>query len=393
MLYLLTAPPGSGKTQYAIERFILDTIRKNEAEIAAWKKKRNPDTPPPLRRQVYTNIKGMMRPDRVAKIQAMVGGLPILESPDDWRECPDGSMVIYDEAQQKHLFRATGAPGVPTIKNAAGQVVEDERITALDTHRHRGFDIVLITQEVGLVHHWAKKFVGCHIDLERVAGAEMMTVREWGKYQPTPGDYHARQNADTSLARMHESTWELYDSATVHTHNFQMPKGARFAIRMFLALAVLLPLMFWAVGQWGAPDAEAAAPPAEVEAVGEGVPEVFRPLVAPAAPAAPVVGINGCALGRHCRCWDDNGQVMQMDDARCRNLAEGIEPMPINLNRFQGSSGRPDQGASGGIGEAAPAPRAASGVRTSPRSVGSPTAGHMQGNAPETVVADWSPGF
>src|SRR5690606_40878679 len=121
--------------------------------------------------QVFTNIKGITRPDRVAKIQAMVGGLPILPAPDDWRECPDGSMVIYDEAQQKHLFRATGTPGVPTIRGEDGRTVEDERITSLDTHRHRGFDIVLITQEVGLVHHWAKKFVGCHIHLERTRGA------------------------------------------------------------------------------------------------------------------------------------------------------------------------------------------------------------------------------
>lgn len=388
MLYLITATPGSGKSQYAIERFILDTIRENEAAIAAWKKKPNPDKPPPLRRQVYTNIKGMMRPDRVAKIQAMVGGLPILPSPDDWRDCPDGSMVIYDEAQQPHLFRATGKPGIPLKPGTkASEEIEDTRITSFDTHRHRGFDIVLITQETGLIHHWAKKFVGRHVDLERVAGAEMMTVREWGKVQSDPADYHARQAADTSVKMMHKTTWELYDSATVHTHKFEMPRGAKFAIRGFLLAGILLPAMFWAVGKFSTSDAEAAVAEEASKADPPLVESVLQPLNAGAASPVVQVGINGCAVGRHCRCWDDSGQVMPIDDARCRNLAEGIEPMPINLNRFQGAGGARELGASGGKGEASPAPSAAPGVRTSPASVGSPAQGHMQGRAPETLRA------
>ena len=383
MLYLLTAPPGSGKSQYAIERFILNTIRENEAAIAAWQKIKNPDKPPPIRRQVFTNIKGMLQPERVAKIQAMVGGLPLLESPLDWRDAPDGSMIIYDEAQQKHLFRATGTPGVPMVKNAAGVLVEDERITALDTHRHRGFDIVLITQEVGLVHHWAKKFVGCHVDLERVAGAEMMTVREWGKYQPTPADYHARQAADTSVTMMHKSTWELYDSGTIHTHNFTMPRGAKFAIRGFLMLAVLLPLAFW----WAA--SSVASDPAPVaDVVGQGsVSAVSLPgLPTPAVVVAAAPSINGCAAGRHCRCWDDAGVQMVMDDATCRNLADGIVPMAINLNRFQGSGGQ-RQGGTGDRGEAPPSPGALVGVATSPTSVGSAVQGSMQGRMPDVLRA------
>lgn len=386
MLYLLTATPGSGKSQYAIERFVLDAIRENEADIADWhKNKARQDKPPPQRRQVFCNIKGLTRPDRVAKIQAMVGGLPVLDAPDDWRQCPDGSMVIYDEAQQKHLFRATGTPGVPMIKSASGAMVEDERITALDTHRHRGFDIVLITQETGLIHHWAKKFVGCHIDLERTSGAEMMTVREWGKVQPNPADHFAREAADTSLRMMHKSTWELYDSATIHTHKFRVPAGAKWAVRTFLALAILIPLGFFVLAKWFGDDAAAAAPadaaPSDVVSASVFVPQ----LPAPAAVAAS--GINGCAAGRHCRCWDFAGQLMPMDEGTCRNYAEGVIPMPLDLNRFQGGSRRPDQGESGGEREAPPAPRAVAGVRTDPTTVGSASAGSVQGRAPETLRA------
>ena len=386
MLYLLTAPPGSGKTQFAIERFILDTIRENERDIADWHK--NParqDKPPPLRRQVYTNIKGITRPDRVAKIQAQVGGAPVLLAPDDWRETPDGSMLVYDEAQQKHLFRATGKPGVPYLPNGD----EDERITGLDTHRHRGFDIVLVTQEQGLIHHWAKKFVNAHIHLERPNNAEMMTVREWPTVQTNPDDHFAKQAADTSFRRMDRSTWELYDSATVHTHKFKMPAGAKWAVRTFLALVVLLPLGFFGLAKCSGPDAQAspgqeADKRASVEQVTAMLPAGMVALPKPPPPS----GINGCvASARSCRCWDFDGVLLPFDEGTCRSYAEGITPMPLNLNLFRSGGQSPGQGGRKGEASPAPADRASSGVGTPPASVGSPTQGAMQGTMPETLRA------
>lgn len=373
MLYLLTALPGSGKSQYAIERFIVDELKANP------------------QRQIYSNIKGL----RVDAIQAMCGGPVVGPAPDDWRTLPDGSMVIYDEAQSRHLFPATGKPGLP----------EDSRISDLDTHRHRGFDIVLITQDPALVHHWARKFVGRHVHLVRPSGAEMMTVFEWGEARSNPQDHFAKLEADSHIRRMNPEIWKLYDSATVHTHKFQMPAGAKWAIRAFLALGLAIPLAFWIFGHSFIPDT-AAAPSEAKEGIEQPLQAVSGPLVAladkrPAASpsvayawreSAAVEPINGCAAGRHCRCWGFDGKVVDMDEGTCRNLAEGIIPMPIDLNLFR--NGQAEQGRDGRRGEAAPAPGvAAVGVATEPGSVGSPRQGEVWGRAPETVVADWSPGF
>lgn len=355
MLNLLTALPGSGKSQYAIERFIID------------ERKANPDRP------IYANIKGL----RIDALQAMTGGAPVHPSPDDWRTCPDGSLIIYDEAQQRHLFPATGKPGLP----------DDPRISDFDTHRHRGMDIVLITQDPALVHHWARKFVGRHLHLERPSGAELMTVREWGRAQSNPDDHFAKQDADMHTRRMNPAIWPLYDSATVHTHKFQMPKGAKYAIRVFAAVALLIGLLFGGLAVFGGPDVEAAAavpPPAASSSI-----DAALALVTPAPAPAPMSPINGCASGRFCRCWNFDGEVVPMDDAACRNLAEGYTPMPIDLNLFKSGSSAPEGG--GRVREAPPAPGSDSngvvGVQTRPETVGSGTMGAMQGRMPETLRA------
>ncbi len=41
----------------------------------------------------------------------------------DWRDTPEGSLVVYDEAQQVHLYPS----------NAQRGPVTDERLTAMET--------------------------------------------------------------------------------------------------------------------------------------------------------------------------------------------------------------------------------------------------------------------
>lgn len=393
MLTLVTASPGGGKSQYVIERFILDLIRDNEAAIAAWKEPTEEQPVPPVRRHVFANINGL----DVGAIHALVGGHVVQPSPLDWRTCPDGSVVIYDEAQQDHLFRASGKPGAPMVPNpdyvrgnGQPEQIEDERMTRLDTHRHRGFDIVMVTQDQGLVHHWAKKFVGCHLHLNRPSGAELITVYEWSKVQASPDDYFAKRDADCHTRRMNPATWKLYKSATIHTHKFSMPKGAKYAIRTFLALALLIPLGFGSLAVWGGREIPEPSPE---------IMDTLKPLLPQEAAPPPaasgqfawsaagrVAPINGCAAGRHCRCWDFDGQVIDMDEGTCRNLAEGIIPMPIDLNRFMTSGAAVGEGAGGGAAPAPPAPSASLvGVSTAPTSLGSTAQGDVQGNSPSTL--------
>lgn len=306
MLTLITGRPGTGKTQYAISRFIID------------ERKDNPD------RRIYTNIKGL----KLDKLQALTGGETVGPAPNDWRDLPDGSLVIYDEAQQEHLFPATGRPGAPT----------DERLLRFDTHRHRGFDIVLISQDSSLVHHWARKFVGRYIHLERHDGLESTSVSQWEEVVD-PSDYHSRQRADKSSRRMDPAIWQVYDSATVHTHKFKVPQGAKNALRF--GLGAMFFLAFLAFGLWWYLQPET---PPVVEASIPSPSAAFVPSPVSTAMAwreSPTVApINGCASSeRRCRCWDFDGRMLDLDDATCRNLAEGHISMPLDLNRFQGQGG------------------------------------------------------
>jgi len=295
MLTLITASPGSGKTQFAIQRYILE-VQKLTPE-----------------RAIYSNIKGLRIP-----------GVELV--PDDWQTTPEGSLCIYDEAQQEHLFPATGVPG-----NS-----KDSRIARLDTHRHKGYDIVVITQDAGLLHHHLRKFVGRHIHLTRPNGAEQSTVYTWDKYQPSVDDYHAKQGADTSFYKFDPAIWKLYDSATIHTHKFEMPKGVKWAIRFALFGGAFILLLFFGFAYWNKSKTEkvidespgrTADTPAMVAAAAPPLSEEFAwrssPTVAP---------IAGCvASERRCRCFDTTGWMLDLKDAQCRNLAEGNVAMPINL--------------------------------------------------------------
>ena len=78
MLDVISAPPGTGKTLHCVE-IIENEVRKNP------------------NRMIFTNIIGL-------NIQ---GVLPITSSankPFDWRDLPDGSLIIYDEAHEHPAF-------------------------------------------------------------------------------------------------------------------------------------------------------------------------------------------------------------------------------------------------------------------------------------------------
>ena len=103
MITLITAVPGSGKTLLAVG-LIWEYLKEGRA--------------------VYSNIEGLQK-DKFPNNNLL------FDAPDDWRETPDGSVVIYDECQQPHLYPADGQRGK----------VADDRLTAMETHRHSGHDL------------------------------------------------------------------------------------------------------------------------------------------------------------------------------------------------------------------------------------------------------------
>lgn len=109
MIYLWTATPGTGKTCYVVKQLVDNWLNDEK----------NKD------RKIYANIEGL-------KIEG------ISRPPDDFRKCEDGSIIIYDEAQD--------------IIHYSSEVRDDPVAREISKHRHRGFDIHFITQDPALLN-------------------------------------------------------------------------------------------------------------------------------------------------------------------------------------------------------------------------------------------------
>lgn len=187
MLILITGVPGSGKTLYGvglIRQFLTDG------------------------REVFTNIDGLTLP----------GCLP---APEDWREAPDGSVVVYDECQQKFGPDGNGRSGRSDIQD-------------LEIHRHRGMDIMLITQHPKLLHAHIRRLVGRHHHVFRMYGAQ--TAKVFSRDGQIDVDKaSALRNEDSVMWTYPKADFEVYKSATVHTHKRHLPAWLK---RMSLGILV-----------------------------------------------------------------------------------------------------------------------------------------------------------
>src|SRR5690349_3808698 len=122
MIYLFTGSPGSGKTLSAME-FIEQCQKEDPGRI------------------IYSaNIEGMCMP----------GVLPL----DDegirrWHEvCEPNSLIVVDEAQRYWRAQRSGDPSQAVIE--------------METHRHDGIDIVLMTQHPTFLHANIRKLTNVH---------------------------------------------------------------------------------------------------------------------------------------------------------------------------------------------------------------------------------------
>lgn len=338
MITLITGVPGGGKTLLSVQE-----ILRLQGEGRA----------------VYSDIAGI----------AIAGVLP---APDDWRDTPEGSVVVYDEAQKK--YPSTGQPGV----------AQDERIRALETHRHTGHDIFFITQEPSLIHHHIRKLVGRHMHVHRAAGLKRATLFTWDFAVAAPNDRKEQQRADVQNWNYPKKLFSLYKSATVHTHKFHVPKKIAAILAVLVLVVGFVGYRLVSTGGLGVmnlADAEAAETPGEVAGAGEGRKAPAPPGVSFSsnawASAPPVPAVIGCVgTETTCRCFGADGLQLDLELAQCLNVL--TKPLPTNVLAFS-------KAGTGGAGGAPPAvtPLTSNppgqkgaggpvGVMTEPSSVGPP---------------------
>ncbi len=193
MITLITGVPGSGKSLYAV-KLILEYLKEG--------------------RTVYADIDGL-------NIEG------VEKSPDDWRDTPDGSVVVYDECQQRFGPDGQGRAKNPTIQ-------------ALEIHRHTGHDLVFITQRERLLHAHIRDLVGRHYHIQRQYGSHNVKIFRRDETIDTKSKT-ALNACDQTLWRYDKKLFDCYKSATVHTHSVKLPmwlKASVFGIIFLIGLAL-----------------------------------------------------------------------------------------------------------------------------------------------------------
>lgn len=202
MISLTTGIPGSGKTLFTL--YQVEQLRKKEG-----------------REVYYFNIP--LDRDK----------LPWIELDEEqvlrWFELPPGSIIVIDECQR--IFRP----------RPAGAVVPEAE-AQLETHRHKGHDLFLITQHPSLVSVTVRRLVEDHRHIMRVFGAPVSNVFAW-KGVKEQCDKN-RSDAVKSIFKFPKEVYSWYKSAEIHTVKFRVPLKVLIAA-FFPVFMVFLVFLFY----------------------------------------------------------------------------------------------------------------------------------------------------
>ncbi|WP_354677105.1 zonular occludens toxin domain-containing protein [Cupriavidus plantarum] len=151
-----------------------------------------------------------------------------LENPEDWPDVPSGSIVVLDEAQKAYRLRANGA-AVP------------RHVSELETLRHRGISLWLITQHPMLIDNNARRLCGRHLHLVRKFGGQSSMLHEWNAVRENCDKPAGRRDSIKRTFKFPKSVFSLYKSAEVHTVKRKIPTK----------VLALVPMVAIALGVFG----------------------------------------------------------------------------------------------------------------------------------------------
>jgi zona occludens toxin (predicted ATPase) len=308
VLKLITGTPGAGKTLLAVWEI--------------W-------TAVTAGRLVYARVEGINIP----------GVQPFPES--GWTCCADGSLIVIDEAQECW----------PADKDRVSALPKTE-IEAMERSRHRGIDLILITQDPRLINAHILHLVGNHRHLCRVMGTA--NVRLYTMDSCSERLSKSELRAGLLVPWRHpKSVFSMYKSAQLHPPKQRLPTAV-LAVIGFVPLA----LGFGAYGLgnfFGAWDAD--------QVVANGRTEVTQALVARVVPEAeknlglvvrlPRENITGCYADRlRCRCVGPGGS--QVSEAECRGIIGAPIRTAASAEVWAGRAGERGAQRSSGASSASP---------------------------------------
>lgn len=195
MLSLITGNPGMGKTSLMVHMLVTNKDLKD--------------------RTLY--VDGI--PDLKIKHEPIPDGHSVL----DWYEwVTPGSILVIDEAQR--VFR----------RRPAGSKVP-EHVAQLETHRHLGVDIFILTQNPSLIDVNVRSLIGEHRHISRTL-LGLSRVAYWPDCALNPTSASELARAKVSVFRLKKDVFGLYKSAEEHTKI----KGAKSIVIYILPISILI---------------------------------------------------------------------------------------------------------------------------------------------------------
>lgn len=311
MIHLVTGATGDGKSLWTISTVKARAEKEGRAVYYAQKTDKDDD-------EDY-GIYGLT--------------LPWVPLPDKarWFDAPAGSIIVVDECQK--LFRPRGnGTAVPEYESR------------LETHRHAGHDLYIITQHPMLLSANVRRLVKRHFHIKRTFGHQAAVVHEFSDVNEHPE--RSRADSVSKPWSYPKEAFGYYHSAEAHTSQKSIPKRVYFLGVLPLILAGLM----WGVYGWmdnfsdPPPSAAAAAPPTQTPGhvsapqLGQ-VPmpahnlDDHRPRVPGLAYTAPVYdAVNqvrsaprpaACVMGRgQCDCYTQQGTRLEVPRDICMQIVE-----------------------------------------------------------------------
>lgn len=193
MITLITGQPGNGKTLHAL--WLIEKLRRETG-----------------RDVYYWNIKGLTLPWKPLGDPATFGQKD--EQPDtsvvaDWFKLPDGAIIVVDECQKLWRVRPQGSK-VP------------QTVAEMETHRHKGFDLFLISQNLKQIDTAVRVLVGRHVNVIRRFGFESATLYQWERCADPVSERDKKEALKTDW-KFPKEVYTWYKSAEVHTVQKDFP--------------------------------------------------------------------------------------------------------------------------------------------------------------------------
>lgn len=298
MLAVITGLPGSGKTSYVVERILMPLAAKNWLEDAV-----DPDgNKVQVKRRLFTNINGLLLEHELMTAEQ-------LKTWPEWVK--PGDLIVFDEVQKPWPLTATGKE-------------QPRDITELETHRHYGIDMYLLTQHPMLINAAIVRLAGQHLHVRKVGASRYATVYEWDGVSRT---LLYKNSMAKKPWRRGKDVEKMYRSSSLHT---KQARAIPTVLWVILACLIVFPVLAWKFGGsfkeryfGGKPliAATAVSAPAAAATGASGAPVAPAPLPGQTPPVAQPVAFAGCArIRQRCECFDSAGHVAEKPVEFCADL-------------------------------------------------------------------------